>query len=192
MHYFAGSEVSIYNLSKAFGETNQVASQNLINQAAFAEFMRGLGFIPLIATTALATGVYGVAGLTFIYPFSYLAPNWAVAGIGGALIIVLEVYLLRFLGKGLEKFPSIREASDNIRTSMSTVMEFSLLIGSILAVLKMGGYTGFFIAAIIYFMNEAFGRPLMKLAIAPTAAIITGIMLNVLFYLGLFVPIIVK
>lgn len=54
---FAGSEVSIFTLEKAYsaGVTPE-QSQTLINQAALAEFMRGLGFVPLIATTALATG----------------------------------------------------------------------------------------------------------------------------------------
>ncbi len=66
MKIFAGSEVSIFTLEKAYsaGVTPE-QSQTLINQAALAEFMRGLGFVPLIATTALATGVYAVAGFTF-------------------------------------------------------------------------------------------------------------------------------
>ena len=57
MKIFAGSEVSIFTLEKAYsaGVTPE-QSQTLINQAALAEFMRGLGFVPLIATTALATG----------------------------------------------------------------------------------------------------------------------------------------
>lgn len=42
-----------------------------MNQAAPAEFMRGLGFVPMIATTALATGVYAVAGFTFVYSVGY-------------------------------------------------------------------------------------------------------------------------
>ncbi|MEE9706394.1 YhfT family protein [Aeromonas veronii] len=58
--YFAGSEVSIYPLADAYKLTDPVAQQTAINQVALSEFMRGLGFVPLIATTALATGVYGV------------------------------------------------------------------------------------------------------------------------------------
>lgn len=187
LHFFAGSEVSIYTLSDAY-KADAATMNKLVNQAALAEFMRGLGFVPLIATTALATGVYGVVGLTFIYPVGYLAPNWMVAAVGGAIVIVLEVFLLRSIGKGLERFPSIREASDNIRTAMTNLMELALLIGSVFAVIKMGGYTGFFIGALLYTVNDAIGRPVMKLAAGPTAAIITGIILNILFYLQLFVP----
>ncbi len=188
LHFLAGSEVSIYTMADALKATDPSVADTLIKQASFAEFMRGLSFIPLIATTAIATGVYGVAGLTFVYPVAYLSPNWIVAGILGALIIFVEVYALGIIGKQLEKFPSIRDASDNIRSSMTTVMEFALLIGSIMAVMKMGGTTGFFIGAAVYFANEAMGRPIMKLAIGPTAAIGAGVLLNLLYYVGLFVP----
>lgn len=190
LHFFAGSEVSIYTMAEALKATDPAVGDALIKQAAFAEFMRSLSFIPLIATTAIATGVYGVAGLTFIYPIAYLSPNWMVAGALGALMMCIEIFALGIIGKQLEKFPSIRDASDSIRSAMTTVMEFALLIGSIMAAIKMGGYTGFFIAASIYFANEAMGRPIMKLAIAPTAAISTGILLNILYYLGLFLPIV--
>lgn len=192
LHIFAGSEVSIYTLAKAYGASDPATTATLIQQAAIGDFMRGLGFVPLIATTALATGVYGVVGLTFIYPIGYLAPNWIVAGIGGAVVITLEVLLLRGIGKQLQKFPSIRDASDNIRSAITSVMEFSLLIGSIFAVIKMGGYSGFFVGAMVYMANDSMGKPIINLAIGPVAAIITGILLNVAYYLQLFTPLVVK
>lgn len=182
---FAGSEVSIYTLADAYKQTGADRAA-LVNQAAIAEFMRGLGFIPLIATTAITTGVYGVAGLTFVYVVGYIMPNPIFAIIGGAVMILLEILLLGVIGKVLGKFPSIRAASDNIRSSMTTVMEFALLIGSINAVIKMGGYTGFFIGAMFYFINELTGRRIMKMAIGPVAAILTGLLLNLLYLVGLF------
>lgn len=183
---FAGSDVSIYTLAKAHKATDPAVIKALTQQASIAEFMRGLGFIPLIATTAITTGVYGVAGLTFIYPVGYLMPNPVFAAIGGAVVILLEVSLLGVIGKVLGKFPSIRASSDNIRSAMTTVMEFALLIGAINATVKMGGYTGFFIGAMIYFINELTGRRIMKMAIGPVAAIATGIILNILYIVGLF------
>jgi len=183
---FAGSEVSIYTLAEAHAQTDAGIRQNLINQAAMAEFMRGLGFIPLIVTTAITTGVYGVAGLTFVYVVGYLMPHPILALAGGAVIILIEIFLLGFVGKGLGKFPSMRAASDNIRSAMTTVMEFALLIGSINAVVVMGGYAGFFIAGMIYLVNELTGRRIMRMAIGPVAAIATGIALNLLHLVGLF------
>ena len=157
-------------------------------QAALAEFMRGLGFVPLIATTALATGVYAVAGFTFVYAVGYLSPNPMVAAVLGAVVISAEVLLLRSIGKWLGRYPSVRNASDNIRNAMNMLMEVALLVGSIFAAIKMAGYTGFSIAVAIYFLNESLGRPVQKMAAPVVAVMITGILLNVLYWLGLFVP----
>lgn len=187
--YFAGSEVSIFTLQEAYNSTDPAQTSALVNQAAFADFLRGIGFVPLIVTTALTTGVYGVVGLTFIFPIGYLAPNPLVAAIGGALVISIEVLLLSRLGKVLEKFPSLREASDSIRTSITNIMEISLLLGSVLAVLKMGSFTGFTIFVVLYAINEGLGRPVIRLAASPLAAILTGVILNLLYFLNLFTPI---
>ncbi|WP_085505746.1 YhfT family protein [Thalassobacillus devorans] len=187
--YFAGSEVSIFTLNEAYNSESASEAQALIQQAALSDFLRGIGFIPLIATTALTTGVYGVVGLTFVFPVGYLMPNPILAAIGGALVLIIEVLILSKLGSVLEKFPSLREASDNIRTSISTVMEIALLIGSFLAVLKMGGVTGFTIFVILWLINEGTGRPVIRLAAAPLAAIATGILLNILYFANLFTPI---
>ncbi|GJL00829.1 membrane protein [Klebsiella oxytoca] len=189
MKIFAGSEVSIFTLEKAYsaGVTPE-QSQTLIHQAALAEFMRGLGFVPMIATTALATGVYAVAGFTFVYAVGYLAPNPWIAALLGALVISAEVLLLRSIGKWLGRYPSVRNASDNIRNAMNMLMEMALLVGSIFASIKMAGYTGFSITAAIYFLNESLGRPVQKMAAPVVAVMITGIVLNILFWLGLFIP----
>jgi hypothetical protein len=184
---FAGSEVSIYSLAEAYKLTDPVAQDAAMKQVALSEFMRGLGFIPLIATTALTTGVYGVVGMTFVFVAGYLAPSVPVAAILGAVIICAEVFLLRGIGGFLEQFPSIRNSSDNIRNSMNTLMEFALLIGGVLAVMKMGSTTGFTIFAILYYLNEVMGRPILKIAAPAVAAILTGFVLNILYLMGLFV-----
>ncbi|UXI03748.1 YhfT family protein [Photobacterium sp. TY1-4] len=183
---FAGSEVSIYALADAYKLTDPAAHDAAMQQVALSEFMRGLGFVPLIATTALATGVYGVVGMTFVFVVGYLAPNIPVAAVLGALTICAEVFLLRKVGHFLEQFPSIRNASDNIRNSMNTLMEFALLIGGVLAVMKMGATTGLTIFSMLFFLNEVMGRPVLKIAAPAVAAILTGILLNVLYVLGLF------
>ncbi|NVJ55476.1 MAG: YhfT family protein [Vibrionaceae bacterium] len=183
---FAGSEVSIYSLADALKMTDPAAQDAAMKQVALSEFMRGLGFIPLIATTALATGVYGVVGMTFVFVVGYLSPNIPVAAALGAVTICLEVYLLRGIGRFLEQFPSIRNASDNIRNSMNTLMEFALLIGGVLAVMKMGSTTGFTIFAMLFYLNEVMGRPVLKIAAPAVAAILTGVILNILYVFGLF------
>lgn len=191
MHVFAGSDVSMFDLSKAYAMGDSAEAQSLIKVVATNEFMRGLSFIPLIATTAITTGVYGVAGFTFVYVAGYLCPNPVVAAIVGAVIILVEVFLLGFIGKFLGNFPSMRDASDNIRSAMNTCVEFALLIGSISACGAMGEATsagaagGFIIGGIIYLINEMTGRKIMRMAIGPVAAIATGIILNFTYLIGL-------
>ncbi|MBW9212985.1 MULTISPECIES: YhfT family protein [Terrabacteria group] len=191
IHLFAGSTVSMFDLSKAYASGNLADAQKLIKTAATNEFMRGLSFIPLIATTAVTTGVYGVAGFTFVYIIGYLSPNPIIAVIGGALMIVIEVVLLGGIGKFLGKFPSIRDASDNIRSSMNDTVEFALLIGSVNAATNMGAATkfgaagGFMIVALVYLINEVTGRKIMKMAVGPIGAIATGVVLNILHLVGL-------
>lgn len=188
MRIFGGSEVSIYTLAKAWApDVDPTQSAILVKQAALAEFMRGLGFIPLIATTALATGVYAVAGFTFVFAVGYLSPSLWIAAPLGALVITVEILMLRYIGKWLGRYPSVRDASDNIRNAMNMLMEFALLIGSIFAAIKMAGYTGFTIATALYFLNEAIGRPVLKIAAPVVAVIFTGIVLNIFWMLGLFI-----
>jgi len=190
-HIFAGSDVSMFDLSKAYAMGDTAEASALIRTVAANEFMRGLSFIPLIATTAITTGVYGVAGFTFVYVAGYLAPNPIVAAVFGAVIILAEVMLLGLIGKFLGNFPSMRDASDNIRSSMNTCVEFSLLIGSVAACCTMGASTtagaagGFILGGIIYLINEMTGRKIMRMAIGPVAAIITGIILNLTYLIGL-------
>lgn len=189
MHIFAGSTVSMFNLSDAYYGTG-VDSQALIQSAAVNELFRGISFIPLIAVTAITTGVYGVAGFTFIYVAGYLSPNPIVAALLGAAIIFVEVMFLGAIGKGLGHFPSLRDAADNIRSAIGTTVEFALLFGSLNAVIVMGTSItnptlAFAIAAAIYFINEATGRKIMRMAIGPVFAIGAGVILNILYVLGL-------
>lgn len=191
LHILAGSDVTMFDLSKAYAMTDAAQSHALMKTAAANEFFRALSFIPLIATTAVTTGVYGVAGFTFIYVAGYLCPNPMAAVIAGAVIVFLEVMLLEFIGKFLGHFPSMRDASDNIRSAMNTCVEFALLIGSISACGTMGASTsagaagGFIMGALIYLVNEVTGRKIMRMAIGPIAAIATGLILNITYLLGI-------
>lgn len=197
MQYFSGSEVDFQALHTAYqtGNTSQMGT------VAFADMIRGLAFIPLIVTTALTSGVYGVVGLTFLYPIGfYVAPTLFGHGVAGhiaafvlgAVWISIEMFALRAIGKGLENFPSLREASDGIRNAMNNVLEIALLIGSALASLAMThaptdpqNFFAFAVFAALYLINEAIGRPIIRLAAAPLAAIVTGVVVNIFYVLHL-------
>jgi hypothetical protein len=187
LHIFTGSDVAGPILQKAWAASGQ-QQKDLLHSAAVADIIRGLSFIPLIATTALATGVYGVVGLTFVFPIGYLSPNWIVAAILGAIWFTIEILALRGIGRFLQRYPSLRESSEHIRSSMNTMMELALFIGGAFAAMQMAPTaTGLSLTiyVLLYAANEGMGRPIMKLAAGPIAIIITGILLNVLYFLHL-------
>ena len=157
-----------------------------INDAAFAALARGIGFVPLVASTAIATGVYGPVGMTFVFAAALFIGNPIFAAVAGAVIIALEVLLLGVIAKGLDRFPGIRKAGDNIRTAMGKLLEIALLVGGMNAANAIAPGIGFFLVAGLYILNEIAGKPVVRMAVGPIAAILTGILVNILAVVGLF------
>jgi hypothetical protein len=180
-HMFGGGEATSYILAKG-----QYAN------AAQVDFYRALGFIPLIVTTAVASGAYQIVGATLIYPVAYLLPNPILAALAGALLFGAEVLVLSYVAKGLGSLRAIRDASDNIRNAINLTLEVAILFGSIAAGSAMAGGVGIAIVGGVYALNEVFGRPIVRMAAGPVGVIIAGILLNILAYAHLFTPIAVK
>src|SRR5699024_9738144 len=59
--------------------------------AGIAAAARAIGFIPLVASTAIATGVYSPVGFTLIFVVGFFVPNVWLAVIIGGIVIFLEV-----------------------------------------------------------------------------------------------------
>ncbi len=157
-------------------------------EAAMTAFARGIGFIPLIATTAISTGVYGPAGMTFVFVVGFLVKNPILAFILGAIVISLEILLLEALAKMLDKFPGVKKCGDNIRTAMSKVLEVALLVGGMMAANAMAPGLGLFIVVGLYVLNKTSKKPIVDMAVGPVGAIFVGILINILYVLGLYLP----
>ncbi|MFJ6570891.1 YhfT family protein [Streptomyces sp. NPDC091292] len=178
MHIFGGGEATSFLIAKG-----------QYSEAAQVDFYRVFGFIPLIATTALASGAYGIAGFTLVYPIGYLMPNPFLAAIVGAAVFALEVLALSSIGKVLGKLPSVRDSSEHLRGAITDTLQLAILFGSLMAANAMGGGLGILVVGGLYLLNEAMGRPIVRMAAAPAAVIVGGILLNVLYWLDLFTPI---
>ncbi|MFD4225200.1 YhfT family protein [Streptomyces sp. NPDC058545] len=178
MHIFGGGEATSFLIVKG-----QYA------EAAQVDFYRVFGFIPLIATTALASGAYGIAGFTLVYPIGYLMPNPFLAAIVGAAVFALEILALSSIGKVLGKLPSVRDSSEHLRSAIGDTLQLAILFGSLMAANAMGGGLGILVVGGLYLLNDAMGRPVVRMAAAPAAVIVGGILLNVLYWLDLFTPI---
>ncbi|MET8402264.1 YhfT family protein [Streptomyces sp900116325] len=178
MHIFGGGEATSFLIAKG-----------QYTEAAQVDFYRVFGFIPLIATTALASGAYGIAGFTLVYPIGYLMPNPFLAAIVGAVVFALEVLALSSIGKVLGKLPSVRDSSEHLRSAIGDTLQLAILFGSLMAANTMGGGLGILVVGGLYLLNDAMGRPVVRMAAAPAAVIVGGILLNVLYWLDLFTPI---
>lgn len=154
--------------------------------AMIAALARGIGFVPLVATTAIATGVYGPVGMTFVFALGLLSPNIVVAAVAGAAVVGAEVLLLDVIAKALDRFPGVRQSGEYIRTAMSKVLEIALLVGGMMAGNAMAPGLGYFLVAGMVVLNEIAGLPINRLAVGPVAAIATGILVNLLKIIGLF------
>ncbi|MET7640716.1 YhfT family protein [Streptomyces sp. NPDC005438] len=178
MHVFGGGEATSFLIAKG-----QYA------EAAQIDFYRVFGFVPLILTTSLASGAYGIAGFTLVYPIGYLLPNPYLAVLVGALVFAVEVLLLSRLGKLLGSFPSVRDSSEHLRNGITETLGLAILFGSLMAANTMGAGLGILIVGGLYLLNEAMGRPVVRMAAAPAAVVVGGVVLNLLYWAHLFTPI---
>lgn len=160
------------------------------SEGALAAFARGIGFIPLVFSTAIVTGVYSPAGATFVYVAGLLLHgNPIVAFIVGAIVMFLEISLLSTAAKGLDKFPGVREMGEHIRTSMNKVLELALLIGGAVASEAIAPGFGYLWVFGLYLLNKVSNKPVVDMAVGPIAAILLGILVNILYTLGMYTPV---
>ncbi|MGW5676642.1 YhfT family protein [Streptomyces sp. NPDC003860] len=187
-----GAGVAVLAQSHIFGggeATSFLIAKGDYAEAAQVDFYRVFGFIPLIATTALASGAYGIAGFTFVYPIGYLMPNPYVAALAGAAVFAVEVLALSYIGRLLGRLPTVRDSSEHLRSAITDTLQLAILFGSLMAANAMGGGLGILVVGGLYLLNEAMGRPVVRMAAAPAAVLVGGVVLNVLYWLDLFTPI---
>lgn len=162
--------------------------------AALAALARAIGFVPLVLTTGIVTGVYGPAGCTFVFVVGLLLQGKPiVAFVAGAIVMVAELALINVFAKGMDRFPGVKEMGEHIRTSMNKVLEIALLAGGIIAAEKMaagaGGFNGIGALFVIgyFLLNKKAKKPIVDMAVGPVACIAFGILLNVLVLMGICV-----
>lgn len=171
--------------------TSFLVAEGKMAQAAQIDFIRVLGFVPLIATTALASGAYAMAGFTLVYPVGYMISVLSfplalpIAFTAGGIIFTGEVLLLSIIGRWLEKWPAIRDSADHIREAITESLALAILIGSLMAANSMGGGLAILIVGGFYLLNEATGRPVVRLAAGPAAVLLGGILLNIVYIIHL-------
>lgn len=168
-------------------------------EASLVAFVRAIGYIPLVYTTAIVTGVFSPAGSYFCVAFGLFTASLALppmvmsiaSFVVGALVIVAETFLVGAIGNMLDKFPALRELGDHIRNSMSQILEVALLVGGFTAsgaiTAEIGyGYLGAMAVMIVWMLNKTAKKPfLIPLAVGPVVTIAMGIIVNIFKLVGL-------
>lgn len=160
-------------------------------EAALVALGRCLGFIPLVMTTAIVSGLYSPAGTKLVHVPAILFINMGIMGmvgsfVVGCLIMAIEVLLIGLIAKGLDRFPGMKELGDNTRTAMSKVLDLALLLGGCLAANAIAPTLGYIWIFGLYFLNQTAKKPVPTMAIGPLGAIALGIIVNILHVLKLF------
>lgn len=157
------------------------------SNATVVALARAIGFVPLVFTTGIVTGVYAPAGCTFVFVIGLaFHGNPLLAAVLGAVVMVCELALINVFAKGMDKFPGMKDMGEHIRTSMNKVLEVALLVGGVVAAEAMAaqfnGITGsgalFVVACIL--LNRISKKPIVEMAVGPVACIVYGVLLNVL------------
>lgn len=162
------------------------------SNATVVALARAIGFVPLVFTTGIVTGVYAPAGCTFVFVIGLaFHGNPLLAAVFGAVVMVCELALINVFAKGMDKFPGMKDMGEHIRTSMNKVLEVALLVGGVVAAEAMAaqfnGITGsgalFVVACIL--LNRISKKPVVEMAVGPVACIVYGVLLNVLLVCNL-------
>lgn len=162
------------------------------SNATVVALARAIGFVPLVFTTGIVTGVYAPAGCTFVFVIGLaFHGNPLLAAVLGAVVMVCELALINVFAKGMDKFPGMKDMGEHIRTSMNKVLEVALLVGGVVAAEAMAaqfnGITGsgalFVVACIL--LNRISKKPVVEMAVGPVACIVYGVLLKVLLVCNL-------
>lgn len=156
-----------------------------VKEAALVSLARAFSFVPLVGTTAIATGVYSPSGMKFVFAIGLFVTNPILAFVLGALIMLAEIFLLEKIAIGLDQFPGIKACGDEIRTAMTKVLEIALLVGGLIAANAISPSYGFLFGIGFYLINKVSKKPIVEMAIGPISVIFIGILVNILFIFGI-------
>ncbi|MDE9558170.1 YhfT family protein, partial [Xenorhabdus bovienii] len=83
----------------------QLMAQGEQTNALLVALARAIGFIPLVGTTAIATGVYSPNGMKFVFVAGLATNNPWIAFVAGGITMFIEIQLLAKIAIWLDKYP---------------------------------------------------------------------------------------
>jgi hypothetical protein len=136
-----------------------------------------VAFLPLVAVSSVASDSYSTQGTPDVVPaagylLSGMGPLAAVAGVAA---MAGEVALRRRSMGLVMRRPVVSELATAIRDALGDVSLVALAVGGLALAAAVAGPLGMLVAGAAWFANEHFGRPVTRMAVTPTAAILVAV-----------------
>jgi hypothetical protein len=150
--------------------------------AAAVAFFSAVGFMPLVVSLSVVSGAYTTQGYPdWVLAGGYVAPNPVAGALLGAGIMAVEMVGIKRWMYLLGRFPDFRELGASIRDSLTHITELGTLVGGFLAANAIWQGYGIVVIGVLYALNEAADRPVMRLAVGPLGALATGLTVNLIW-----------
>ena len=161
-----------------------------------------LGYVPLVYTTAIASGVFSTGSRFVLAAGMFVSAlgmgtfeTLALAFVVGALLEVFEASIISAVGNKMNSYPALRVMGNHIRKSMSELLDVSLLVGSLVCgnalttQVGLGGLGALFVLGVWILNKHAKKKLLMQMVAAPVAVLVLAVLVNVLVAIGLAAPV---
>lgn len=166
--------------------------------AAMFTLAGAIGYIPLVYTTAITSGVF-TTGSRFVLAAGMMIAGFhltpfttvLVAFVAGAVLELLEASGIGLVAQKMNSYPELRVMGNHIRKSMSELLDYSLLVGSIVSggamTAEIGyGALGSLIVLGAWLVNKhAKKKLIMQMVVAPATAIVLAVLVNLISIFGL-------
>lgn len=162
-----------------------------------------LGYVPLVYTTAIASGVFSTGSRFVLAAGMFVSAlgmgtfeTLALAFVVGALLEVFEASIISAVGNKMNSYPALRVMGNHIRKSMSELLDVSLLVGSLVCgnalttQVGLGGLGALFVLGVWTLNKHAKKKLLMQMVAAPVAVLVLAVLVNVLVAIGLAAPVV--
>lgn len=141
-----------------------------------------IGFAPLVTYTALASRAYspsgmpdGISGLGLLVRIPVLGPFIGAGAMFG------EIWGAKSFIRVFSRYPGLHGAGAAIRDGLLIVTEISLFVGGVLSANSIWPTFGIYIVVACWLLNEAGGRPVLRVAVGPLATIGVGLLMNIYY-----------
>lgn len=163
-------------------------------QAGFVMLFITLSVIPKVFNSSSESGTFNPMGYGFSIMAGYFATyingtlGLIVAIILGLCFAYFEATSFKVVANFLDKRQSMKVMGENMRVSSMVVLDFSLLIGSMLVANNIYPGVGFIWVFAFWFINRNSQKKyVQQVAIGPTSIILMGLVINILKMLNLLI-----